>query len=323
MHNKEINNLSHREAMGLPDTFVSSLTDESMSLFNQLRCLSTEELVFKLESKETSLLTKITAGNILALVGDPRISVFNPSMVSIPAGTFQVGTEVEKIESLIKEFKEIGVQPDWLKKETPSHSVDLSSFEIAVFPVTNFEYRQFLLDSDYNELPSSWLNGVYPIEKSNHPVYSVSMTGVKKYIAWLNVKAGKNYRLPTEPEWEVAARGDRNTQYPWGDTFCSEKANTLESGIFNTTPVGCFPTGRSYFKALDMAGDVEEYTATKAGPYKGGPDIKDDLLLELGEYNIARGGSFAKFRDLARAARRHGPYPGPLYAMGFRLAHSI
>ncbi len=121
--------------------------------------------------------------------------------------------------------------------------------------------------------------------------------------------------------WPQRAATER--AYPWGDRFEADRANTVESGILATTPVGVFPGGRSPCGALDMAGNVEEYVADDYAAYPGGVHVGDDLHAEEGAYRVARGGSFARYRDLARCQRRHGWYWRPVYVMGVRLAETI
>jgi formylglycine-generating enzyme required for sulfatase activity len=91
-----------------------------------------------------------------------------------------------------------------------------------------------------------------------------------------------------------------------------------------STPVGTFPNGRSPYGIDDMAGNVEEYVADTYAPYPGGKLVQDDLSTVLGgEYRVTRGGSFARFRDLARCRRRHGPYNRSIYVVGFRIVERI
>jgi formylglycine-generating enzyme required for sulfatase activity len=112
-------------------------------------------------------------------------------------------------------------------------------------------------------------------------------------------------------------------EFPWGNEFDASLANTCETAIFNTTPVGMFPGGVSAFGVHDLAGNVEEYVADNYAAYAGGSEVDDHLKQIHGSYRVARGGSFARFRDLARTRRRHGHNPrSATYAMGFRLAES-
>ena len=100
--------------------------------------------------------------------------------------------------------------------------------------------------------------------------------------------------------------------------------NTAEAGPLTTTPVGMYSEGVSPFGAYDLAGNVEEYVLDDYRPYPGGTAIDDDLSATVGSvYRVARGGSFARHGDLARCTRRHGWFPTPHYAVGFRLAETV
>ncbi|MGH3866695.1 MAG: formylglycine-generating enzyme family protein [Pseudonocardiaceae bacterium] len=107
------------------------------------------------------------------------------------------------------------------------------------------------------------------------------------------------------------------------ERFLDDHANTVENGPLRTTPVGTYPAGRSPFGLEDVAGTVEEYTAEDYRPYPGGEHVIDDLATRGDSYRVTRGGSFTRYGDLARCARRHGWYPRDLYAVGFRLAESV
>ena len=175
----------------------------------------------------------------------------------------------------------------------------------------------------HNVFPTSWEYGIYKAELANHPVYSIDAKDADLYAQWLSEKTGRKFRLPTEAEWEYAAAGGKGLEFPWGDNFDADHANTVESGIFRTTPVGIFPKGISKFGHLDLAGNVEEYVSDDYHAYPNAELIVDDLLENNGQYRVARGGSFTRFRDLARTRRRHGRYHSNLYVMGFRLAETI
>ncbi len=190
--------------------------------------------------------------------------------------------------------------------------------------MTNQEYRDFLIDTAYPEIPSSWSFRRFPVERSNHPVYTLSAEACDAYVQWLASRTGRDFRLPTESEWEFAATGTDGREFPWGEKFDPLLANTCETGIFETSPVGIFAAGASPFSVMDMAGNVEEYTADLYAAYPDGIKIDDHLSQIHGEYRVARGGSFARFRDLARNRRRHGHNPrSATYAMGLRLAESL
>lgn len=317
----DINSLPDRAAMGLPERFVPGRVDELAEHVNALvRCTSTE-LAMIVEDALAPHARRYAAGTLLALLGDPRIDPFTPSMLDVPGGTVHVGLDPARVDEIIMRYAAYGVRREWIAKECPRHTYVLAPYRIARYPVTNLEYRSFLLDTGHIDLPTSWSLGAYPVACANHPVYTIAAESADAYGRWLALRTGRRFRLPTEREWEHAAAGPEEREFPWGDVFYEDRANTIELGVLATTPVGMFPAGASSFGALDMAGNVEEFVADDYAPYPGGEPIADDLAVRhQGTYRIARGGSFARFADLARCARRHGFYQRPIYAMGFRLA---
>lgn len=137
-----------------------------------------------------------------------------------------------------------------------SKMVTLPSYFIDKTEVTNKQFKQFLDGSGYKpQWPKNflkhWENGTYPSGKANHPVVWVSIKDAQAYADW----AGK--RLPTEEEWQKAAQGDDNRDWPWGNIYDPKKAN-MDSD--DTKPVGSYPGGASPTGCLDMAGNVWEWT---------------------------------------------------------------
>jgi len=311
-----------RERLGLPNYFAPLRFDEKLSTeFEKLRGRSVDQLLEIISSKVSLLEQRIVAGNLLAVIGDPRLSDLTPSMVDIPGGSAFIGLDEEDIDKVLANFADLGLQTKWIEKECPKHNVLIKPFKLAKYPVTNSQYKNFLLDTKYPEIPTSWEFRRYPLERANHPVYTVSAESADAYARWLNSKTGVSYRLPTEAEWEWAASGPNRNEFPWGNTFNANLANTAETGLFTSSPVGAFLGGESCFGISDMAGNVEEYTSGNYRPYPNGPAVVDHLVELNGQYRVARGGSFARFRDLARTKRRHGHNPkSATYAMGFRLA---
>jgi toxoflavin biosynthesis protein ToxD len=284
---------------------------------------SLEELVQLVESPAVTLSERHAAGLVLALLGDPRINPAAPKMIDIPSAEVPIGISEAMADAVTAEWSSLGVQKPWIMKEVPRHTVSVQAFRMARYPVTNAEYLRYVLDDPIAERPTCWAHGVYPIAASNQPVYALSPEAADSYARWLSAKVGRSFRLPTEAEWEYAATGGDGRQFPWGESWDPQKANTAECGPLTTTPVGIYLEGESPFGVADMAGNVEEYVANPYLPYPGAEAIHDDLVQLHGEsYRVARGGSYARHGDLARCQRRHGWYPSQHFAMGFRLAES-
>jgi formylglycine-generating enzyme required for sulfatase activity len=269
-------------------------------------------LVELVEDGKRSLLQRIHAGTALALLGDPRIETHAPRMLLVPAGTFVRGLRSEEAAALAREYD---LPLAWLAKSCPQQELELDAFEVARYPLTQQEWAEFVAEAG-GERPRHWTSARPPRGRENHPVHGISRTAMLAYCDWLSRETGLRYRLPTEAEWEKAARGSSGRSYPWGERFDSGRANTREAGIGDTTPVGVFPDGASPYGALDMAGNVEECTGSLYRLYPGSPAQDPDE----GSYVVTRGGCFALDGDLARCERRHGLPFAP--AAGFRLARS-
>jgi formylglycine-generating enzyme required for sulfatase activity len=282
---------------------------------------SPAELARLVEDPAARLADRLAAGGMLALVGDPRIAAV-PRVCAVPGGEVTIGLDAGAVDDVAARWRHVGVEASWIVKETPEHVVRLARYWIATYPVTNAEYALFLRASGHPGRPRSWYLGAYPWDRGNHPVAGVRAADADAYAAWLSHRSGHPWRLPTEAEWEYAAKGPQGLEFPGGDSFDPAAANTRESGVHTTTPVGAFPAGRSPFGALDMGGNVEEYVADVYAPYPGGSVVHDHLFETVGAYRVARGGSFARYGDLTRTRRRHGAFPSELYPVGFRLATS-
>jgi formylglycine-generating enzyme required for sulfatase activity len=264
----------------------------------------------------------------------PAGNVFEPQMIKIPAGAFRMGTTPEQARRVVKEGGK-----DWEKyvqDEQPQHLVELSEYAIGKYPVTNREYQFFVKETGHR-FPQGWDEGQYPAEKGDHPVVNVSWEDARDYCQWLSSKTGRNYHLPSEAEWEKAARWHpaasgrgqgESLIYPWGDDFDPKKCNMADSGIRATSPVGQFsPQGDSPYGCADMAGNVWEWCADwfKEDEYKGRQDgIKDPTGPEKGQYRVLRGGSWDFNRNYARCAYRFRYVPDYFYnSLGFRLVLGV
>jgi formylglycine-generating enzyme required for sulfatase activity len=158
---------------------------------------------------------------------------------------------------------------------------------------------------------------------TNQPVVGVSWYEANAFCRWLTAELGYEIRLPSEAEWEKAARGTDGRVYPWGNTWDAAKANTRESGIGTTTPVGCFPDGVSPYGALDMSGNLFEWTAT---PWMGNYDQRDGTARETeeGELFVRRGGAWDLDLSNARCADRgYGAPAARIDLLGVRLVAAL
>lgn len=315
-----INQMANRKAMGLKDYFTPMRFDSPKGVINELRMASPGDWVSVLQGTVHSLEERYAAGQLLALLGDPRINTYAPVMKTIPGARVRLGLHPDCVDKVVARYRHLGVLREWIEKETPQYYATVSTFRMAIFPVTHQEYRDYLLCEPGGEIPSSWIFGRYPQHLANHPVATVSEQAAASYAHWLSQKTGRHFRLPTEQEWEYAAAGPDGLEFPWGNRFERHRANTAELGLYASTPVGMFIEGSSPFGIMDMAGNVEEYTSSDYWTYPGGQSVRDDLLETRGRYKVARGGSFTRFADLARCRRRHGRYQKDIYIMGFRLA---
>jgi formylglycine-generating enzyme required for sulfatase activity len=190
-------------------------------------------------------------------------------MIRIPAGEFIMGTD------------------ERFSDEGPQHVVYLGDYLIDRYPVTNLQYQQFI-EATHRRAPAHFEGRGHPPGKADHPVVQVSWFDARDYCAW----AGK--RLPTETEWEKAARGTDGRPFPWGEYFDIVRANTpvrwsaLERRG-DTTPVGAFPQGASPYGLHDVTGNVWEWTASWYKPYPGN-DRPSENYGEI--YRVLKGGSW-------------------------------
>lgn len=266
---------------------------------------------------------------VLGLWNIKRLS-FEPKMIKIPAGPFLMGSTIEQSIIAI----EHGAEEEFMPWEQPQHLVELPEYLISKYPITNREYKIFVEDTRYDFPHDSVFRDVnniehFPSTKSNHPVVNVSWADALAYCGWLSRETGKVYRLPTEAEWEKAARGTDGRIWPWGNEPFTNRANTQETGIGDTTPVGKFsPRGDSPYGCVDMAGNVWEWCADRfdENEYKKRVKSKktyNPLGAKKGEERVHRGGSFSDNLGWSRVAWRFYLDQGEWHDMfGFRVALS-
>lgn len=217
-----------------------------------------------------------------------------PGMVLIPGGIFTMGrTSADPYEG-------------------PPHEVTIQPFYMDEMEVTNKQYEEFVKATNYR-LPSYWEGGTYPIGTADLPVSNVTWADARAYAQWAKK------RLPTEAEWEYAARGTDERLYPWGPEWTPGLAYTKESGLTKLQPTGSSPKGASPFGVLDMSGNVWEWCEDNFSPYPGSTAPPKDLT-----FKIIRGGSLGDTREKAMTTYRNWVPPEREYeALGFRCVQSV
>ncbi len=230
--------------------------------------------------------------------GEKREERVNPVdgavMIYIPAGEFLMGSN------------------DY-DDEKPRRNVYLDGYWIYKYPVTVAQYRKFCQATGRQEPPPpdwGW--------KDDHPIVNVSWNDAVAYAKWARV------RLPTEAEWEKAARGTDGRRFPWGNEWDAKKCNTWESGPRRTTAVGSYADGASPYGIQDMAGNVWEWCADwyDAHYYKSAPN-RNPTGPDSGKYRVLRGGSWYYYVRNCRAALRSTVAPAVrLNNNGFRCVQS-
>jgi sulfatase modifying factor 1 len=221
-------------------------------------------------------------------------------MIEIPAGVFTMG----------------GSQEDSPDSERPAHPVNLTNFFIDPYPVTNQDYREFVNCTGY-KTPIHWQRGTYPTGLARHPVVNVSWQDAKAYADWMGA------RLPTEAEWEKAARGTDERLYPWGSRFVDDRCNS-NNVVGTTLMVDEFPLGRSPYGVWDMSGNVYEWCQDYFDEdyYKYSPS-SNPRGPEGGQERVIRGGFFSETRPNVRTTHRSSaPETHTRENVGFRLALS-
>lgn len=246
------------------------------------------------------------AGEGLSLLGDPRFgpSGFLCEMLPVSAGRVILGS------------------PD-VPDERPVHAIEVGAFSLAQFPVVNAAYAAFIRET-HHPPPRGWRGRKPPDPLLNAPVVYVSARDAEAYCAWLSAETGFHYRLPTEAEWVMAARGlDSRRTYPWGDEFNSEYLNAwTDQPLGQVCAVGLFPEVRGPFKHYDLAGNVWEWCSSLYWPYPyRSTDGREDPSSN--DRRVMHGGSWRSGPISVRCAARQGEPPTDSFPVtGFRIARS-
>jgi formylglycine-generating enzyme required for sulfatase activity len=311
-----------------------------------------------LTGNQLPAIERADAGRTLAKLGDPRPAVMTTASMQfcyVPAGPFRMGS---------KKGNGPGEDPLAYEDEEPQHDLDLpDGYWLARYPVTNAQFAEFVAAGGYANAaywPEAaahgyWRDGFFqdetqprqfgePFSLSNHPVVGVSWYEALAYTRWLTeqLPAGWQARLPSEAEWEKAARGGLQIpaeqhvcalaqlatytpavgaltanprparRYAWGDAIDADKLNYNETNIGATSPVGAFPGGASPYGVEELNGNVWEWTRSLSGknynfdfsyPYANA-DGREDLATDANTQRVLRGGAFGDDQNLARAAYR-------------------
>lgn len=198
--------------------------------------------------------------------------------------------------------------------ERPEHSVMLDAYWIDVYEVTNSDYEKCVQAGKCRAAEK-----YKGFDDPSKPVVGVSWFDAADYCAWVEK------RLPTEAEWERAARGDDGRFYPWGNTLDCLHANYRECALKSTTTVGSYPEGKSPYNLMDMAGNASEWVADWYDPnYYASSPIENPKGPETGKYRVVRGGSWLRYAYLMKSSDRAALSPHTRNnSTGFRCAKSF
>lgn len=207
----------------------------------------------------------------------------------------------------------------------PAHQILVAEFRISRYLVTNAQYRVFV-DETGTAAPQDWRNGKLDAETAIHPVTHVSWDDAQSFCAWLTERNGDGEgaaHLPTEAQWEYAARGAEGREYPWGDDEPDPgRANYQESTIEGTTPVAAYSGGATPDGVHDMAGNVRQWCLDWYGAYEDRAR-HDPTGPERGEERSLRGSSFMDAPGTLRSWYRFKTDPSCRFGfVGFRVAWS-
>ncbi len=253
-------------------------------------------------------------------------------MLSVPGGKYIAGSTLEERGAAYDDYQrtsghDTARENKWFESEDDRHIGTVDAFRIDLMPVTQAEYAEFVTaklapapsmdeatwtaQGFVQEWPAVqryiWQDGGPPVGREDHPVVLVTWNEARAYCEWRGKLRGEARRLPSEPEFEKAARGDQGLAYPWGNVYEADKLNSAVRGPGDTTSVGQYTNGASPYGMLDAAGNVFQWTSTK---------------FSAGKMTV-KGSAWEDFGGLGRGAGRHGrPVDARHVIIGFRCAAS-
>lgn len=263
-------------------------------------------------------------------MGDSRVSEADGMVqVYVPEGKFMMGTSDEQLQLMIAQH------PDWknglmmhdldgnlIIAEQPQHSVHLDSYWIDQTEVTNAMFAQCVevgvCDEPNRESSHTREKYFGNPEYNDYPVVWIGWNQARSYCEWVG------RRLPTEAEWEKAARGTDERRYPWGEEISCNFANYAGGCAGDTSPVGSYPDGASPFGALDMAGNAFEWVNSLYADYPYEAGVGRENITDRDNWRVLRGGSWHTDGRATRSAHRGASDPGMARPDGgFRCASSV
>jgi toxoflavin biosynthesis protein ToxD len=286
--------------------------------------------------RRVALLAAITACSSPSGAAYPSGSVGQLSMakdqhmLAIPAGKYIAGSTAEERGAAYDDYKatagyDTARENKWFDGEDDRHMSTIPAYRIDLMPVTQAEFAEYVITGgapaptideatwnaqhfvqDYATVQRYlWQDGSPPVGREDHPVVLVTWQEAQSYCEWRGRLRGEARRLPTEGEFEKAARGDQGVAYPWGNTYEATKLNSAVAGPRDTTPVGQYQDGASPYGMLDAAGNVFQWTSTR---------FSDGKMT-------VKGSAWEDFGGVGRGASRHGRLIGARHIIvGFRCA---
>jgi formylglycine-generating enzyme required for sulfatase activity len=316
--------------------------EQGGAAFKALRRRLAEALAQVVEGTALPAAERVHAGTLLGRLGDPRqgVCTLPPAMVAIEGGSFVIGLTPDELRQLPRD------EQRYFTNAQNERTLELSAVEIARYPVTNAQFARFLAANGYDPAqpwwdaagrawlrrdrrrqPSRWEDDRFGITRPNHPVVGVTWYEAMAFCRWLTqtLRDGHTYTLPSEAEWEVAARGRARRPYPWGpEEPDGERANFKR--IYNgTTAVGCFPRGATPEGVCDLAGNVWEWTRSEYRSYPYDPDDGRETPDDPAQKRFTRrGGGWDDRVIYLRASRRGNFAPDARYdVFGFRFTRRL